>query len=93
VEGAGFGDRRGVLGVGTGVQVAVAVGLLGAQQNDVGGEVDEHPRVQLDVGVDSANPYGAVLDHLRDAHALRPGVGQVELCGDAAFEQVEMLRP
>ena len=35
----------------------------------------------------------AVLDHLRDADALRSGVGEVELCGDPLLEQVEMFRP
>jgi hypothetical protein len=43
--------------------------------------------------VDGADVDGAVFDQLSDAHALRPGVSQVELGGDAAFEQVEMLRP
>jgi len=49
--------------------------------------------VQLDVGVDGADVDGAVLNHLRDTHALRPGVREVELRGDAALEEVEMLRP
>src|ERR1700682_6125589 len=54
VEGGGFGDRRGVLGIGAGVEVAVPVGLLGAEQHDVGSQVDEHPGVQLDGGVEGA---------------------------------------
>ena len=57
------------------------------------GQVNEHPRVQLDVGVDRADVHGAVFDHLRDAHALGPGVCQIELGRDAAFEEVEVLLP
>ena len=89
----GLRDRRRVLGVGTGEQIAVAVSLRRAQQRDVGGQVGEHPRVQLDVGVDGADADLAVLHHLRDADTLGSGVGEVELCGDLLLEQVEMFRP
>ena len=89
----GLSDRRRVLGVGTGEQVAISVGLRRAQQRDVGGQVGEHPRVQLDVGVDGADADLAVLHHLRDADTLGSGVGEVELCGDLLLEQVEMFRP
>ena len=54
------------------------VGRRRAEQHDIRGQVDEHPRVQLDVGVDGADVHRAVLDHLRDPHALRARVGQVE---------------
>lgn len=93
VEGAGFGDRRGVLGVRSGVEVAVAVGLLRTQQHDMRGKVDEHAGIELDVGVDGADVHGAVLDHLRDPHALRPRVGQIQLGRYAALEQVEVFGP
>ena len=38
------------------------------------------------------NFENAVLQELRNAQALRAGVGEVELARDAMFEQVEMLR-
>ena len=42
--------------------------------------------------MDGADLERAVLQELRDAQALRAGVGEVELAGDAALEQVEVLR-
>ncbi len=77
--------------LGAGVQVALAVGLLGAQQRHVRGEVDEHPRVQLDVGVDRPDLDLAVCEQLRHAHALRAGVGEIETAGHAALEDVQVL--
>ena len=70
---------------GPGVQVAVAVGLRRAQQRDVGGQVDEHPRVQLDVGVDGADAAPVPSSTICAMRTLcGPGVGEVELRGDAA---------
>ena len=88
--------------LGAGVEVAVAVGLLGAQQRDIRCQVDEHARVELDIGVDRADLERAVLQQLRDAHALRAGVGEVELaampfsnrsrCSARTIEQISMCR-
>ncbi len=67
----GLCDRRRVLCVGTGEQVAVSVRLRRAQERDVRGQIGEHPRVQLDVGVDGADPHLTVVHHLRDADTIR----------------------
>ena len=54
-------------------------------------QVDEQARIELGVGMDGADFEQAVLQELRDAQALRAGIGEVELVGDAPLEQVEVL--
>ena len=44
------------------IQVPVTVGLVAHSSDDVGTQVDDHPRVQLDVGVYRADLDGAVVD-------------------------------
>jgi hypothetical protein len=41
--------------------------------------------------VDRADRHRAIRDQLRDPHALRAGVGKVELGRDALLEQVQVL--
>ena len=84
VEGRRLDDGRRVLGIRAGVEVALAVGLLGTDQRHVGHQVDEHPRVQLDIGVNGADFELAVFEELCQAHALRTGESEIELAGDAA---------
>jgi len=91
VEGGGLGDHRRVFRARSGEQVPVAVGLRGAQQDDVGNQVDEHPRVQFHVGVDGADLDGAVGDQPGHPHALLPGVGEVDPPADSLLEDVQML--
>ena len=90
-EGGGLDQRRRVFGARAGVEVACAVGLEAGDEHDVRRQVDVQAPIELDVGVDRADLEHAVLQELRDAQALRAGVGEVELAGDAALEQVELL--
>ncbi|MNZ20387.1 hypothetical protein D3C78_374420 [compost metagenome] len=90
-EGGGLHQGRGVLGAGAGVDVAFAVGHEAGHQGDIGDEVHQEARVELDVGVDGADFQQAVFQQLADAQALRTGEGEVELAGDAPFEQVQVL--
>jgi ubiquinone biosynthesis protein UbiJ len=41
--------------------------------------------------VDRADFQQAVFEQLADAQALGAGEGEIELAGDAAFEQVQVL--
>lgn len=90
-EGRGLDEGRGVLGVGTGVEVAVPVGGVGGDQGHLGDQVDEQPPVQLDVRVNGADLHLAVREQLGDAGGLGTGVGEVGLARDAVLEQVEVL--
>ena len=91
-ERGGLGDRRRVLGVRAREEIPLAVGLRPAQEDHAGNQVDEHPGIELDVGVNGADFDGPVADHLGHPNALRAGEGQIELAGDAALEEVEVLR-
>ncbi len=90
-EGRGFDQRRGVLGARAGVDVALAVGGEAGHQRDVGDQVHQEARIELDVGVDGADFQQAVFQQLADAQALRAGEGEVELARDLPFEQVQVL--
>jgi hypothetical protein len=92
LEGGRFDQRRRVLGARPRVQVAGAVGLVAGHHHHVRRQVDVQARVQLDVGVQRADLQRALLQELRDAQALRAGEREIELAGDAALEQVEVLR-
>ncbi len=92
-EGGGLHQRGRVLGAGAGVEVAIAVGLVAGDQHDIGREIHIEPRVQLDVRVDRADFKLAIFQELRDAQALRAGVGKVQFPGNAALEQVEVFHP
>jgi hypothetical protein len=73
------------------VQVAGAVGLVAGHHDDVGRQVDIQAAVQLDIGVQGAHLQRAFLQELRNAQALGAGEREVQLVGDAALEQVEVL--
>lgn len=90
-EGGRLYQCRRVFGAGAGVQVTVAVGHEAGHQGNIGNQVDQQPRVKLDVGVDGADFEQAIFQQLADAQALRAGKGKVELAGDTAFEQVQVL--
>ena len=92
VEGGRFHQCRRVFGAGAGVQVALAVGHVAGHQHHVGRQVHVQPRIQFHVRVQGAHLQHAVLQQLRDAQALGAGKGEIELVGDAALEQVEVLR-
>ncbi len=91
LEGGRLDHGRRVLGVGAGIEVAVAVGALGGDQRHVGRQIDEVAGEQLEIGMDRAELDLAAEQHGGDARRLRAGIGEVELAGDAALEQVEML--
>ena len=86
-----FDQCRGVFGARAGVDVAGAVGHEPGREHDVGNQVHHQPRIEFDVGVDRADFQQAVFEQLADAQALGAGEGEIELAGDAAFEQVQML--
>ena len=91
MEGGRLGDHRRVFRARAGEQVPVAVGLRRAQQDDVGNQVDEHPRVQLHVGVDGADLDGPVRDQPGHPHALLPSEGEVDPPADPLLEHIQML--
>ena len=93
MEGRRLDDGRCVLGIRAGVQVALAVGLLGADQRHVGHQVDEHPCIEFDIGVDGPDFQLPVFEELRQANALRTGEREIELASDAPLEQRQMFRP
>ncbi len=84
-------QRRGVFGAGPGVQVAFTVGHEACHQGHVGDQIDQQPRVQLDISVDRADFEQAVFKQLANAQALWPREGKIQLAGDAALEQVQVL--
>jgi hypothetical protein len=92
VESGRLDNGRRVFGVRAGVEVALAIGLLGADQRHVGHQVHEHPGIQLDIRVNGADLKLAVLKQLGQANALRTGVREIELAGDASLEQRQVLR-
>jgi hypothetical protein len=92
VKRRGFDNDRGVLGIGSRVDVAVLVRPLGADENDVWHQIHEQPGVELDVGMDGTDREFSVLEKLREPQALRSGEGKVNLFGDTEFEQREVLR-
>ena len=91
LERGGLDDRRRVLGVGAGVEVAFAVGGLGADQRHLGRQIDEVAGEELEVGVDRADRDPAAAGQPRQPRALRPGEAEVETAGDAVLEQVQVF--
>jgi hypothetical protein len=85
-------DGRRVLGIGTGIQVAVSVRRLGGDQGHARRQVDEVAAEQFQVGVDCADVQLAGGRQFRDASGLRSGERKVELGSDAPFKHVEVLR-
>jgi hypothetical protein len=61
-------------------------------QRDLGREVDEIAREQLEVGMDRADLDRAGRHELGQPSALRPGEAEVEPPRDAVLEDVEVLR-
>ncbi|MGY2809119.1 hypothetical protein ACVIHF_005849 [Bradyrhizobium sp. USDA 4506] len=90
-ERRGLGDGRRVLGVRTGVQIAVAIGLVGHDERNLRRQIHQHPRVKLEIGMDRADPQRLGGDELGKAAALRAGKGEVQAVGDAALEHREMI--
>ena len=86
-----FDQRRGIFGARAGVDVAGAVGHETGREHDVGDQVHHEAGIEFDVGVDGADFEQAVFEQLADAQALGAGEGEVELAGDATFEQIKML--
>ncbi len=85
-------DRRRVLGVRAGVEVAIAIGADRGDQRDVRGKIDEVAGEELEISVNRPQFDLAAEQHARDARRLRTGIGIVQLLGDAAVEQVEVFR-
>jgi hypothetical protein len=90
LEGGRLDDGGRVLGVGAGVEIAVAVGLHGGDQGDVRRQIHEVAGKQLDIGMDGPELDLAGCQRARDRGPLLPRIGEVELARDAALEQVEV---
>ena len=82
---------RRVLGVGTGVEIAVAIGADGRDEGDMRRQVDEIAREKLEIGVHRSELDLAAEQHARDAGRLRARIGVVEPPGDTRLEDVEMF--
>ena len=83
--------RRRVLGVGAGIEIAVAIGADGRDQGHLRREVDEIAGKEFEIGVDGAELDLAAKQQPRDAGCLRSGIGIIELARDALLEHIEML--
>ena len=92
VESRRLDNGRRVFGIRTGVEIAVAVGLLGANQRHVRHQIREHPRVEFYIGVNGADLELAVFEELRQAYALRTSESKIEFASDAPLEQRQMFR-
>jgi hypothetical protein len=57
-ERCSFNDCGRVLGVRTGIEIAVAVGLVGDNQRDLWRQVHQRARVKFEIGVDRADLEG-----------------------------------
>ena len=90
-ESRGFGDGRRVLGVRAGIEVAVAVGLVGDDKRDVRRQVHQHAGIEFEIGVDRADLHRAVRDQFGELAALRSGKGEIQPVRDAALEHGEMI--
>ena len=91
-ERGGLDDRRRVLGVGAGVEVAGGVGGLRRDQRDARRQVDEvAARTARGRCGSRRSRCGRCRHELREPRALRPGEREVELRRDAALEHVEVL--
>ena len=85
-------DRRGVLGVRAGVEIALGIGRLRRDQAHLRRQVDEVACEEFEVGVDRADLHAAGRDELREPAALRSREREVESRRDAVLEHVEVLR-
>ncbi len=90
-EGRRFDDQRRLLGIRAGIQITVGVGRVRRDERDVGRQIDEVAREQFEVGVDGPDRDAPVIDHLREAQALRPGEREIDAARDAALEQVHVF--
>ena len=86
-----FDDGGRVLGVRTGVEVAIAVGLVGDDERDLGRQVYQHAGVEFEVGVDGADPERFRCDEFGELAALRSGKGEVQAIRNTALEHVQMF--
>jgi hypothetical protein len=86
-----FGDRGRVLGVRTGVEIAVAIGLVGDDERDLRRQVHQRARVEFEIGVDRADLEGLRRNEFGEPTALRSGVRKIQSVRDAAFEHGEMV--
>ena len=84
-------DGRRIFGIGTGEEIAVRIRLFRAHQGDLRGQIDEHAGVQLDVSVNRADLQLSVFEQLGHAQALRTGKREIELAGNALFEQRQVF--
>ena len=90
-ERRGFDDHRRVLGVRTGIEVAVPVGLVGDHERDARRQIHQHPGIEFEIGVDRADLQRSGRDQFRELAALRAGKGEIQPVGDAALEHGEMI--
>jgi len=91
-EGGRLDDRRRVFGIGTGVEIAVAIRRLCRHQGNPRRQVDEIAAEQFQVGMDCADVELAGGRQLGQPAGLGTGEGKVQFRGDAFFEDVQMLR-
>src|SRR5580700_6187231 len=93
VKGRGLYDHRRVLCVRAGVQVSLPIRLLRANQHHVRGEVDQQPRVELNIGMNRADLHLAVFEQLREPEALWTCEGKVNFLCNSQLEERKVFRP
>ena len=89
----GLHDRRRVFGVGTCVEIALAVRLVRADQSHTWRKVNKHSRVELHIGVDGADLQKPIFEQLGYTQTLRSGKTEVDATRDAPLEELQMFGP
>src|SRR3981081_2269248 len=84
-------NNGGVLSVGSGEEIPLAVGLLCTHKDDVWDEIAQQASVQLDVSMDRANFKDPVLEYLCNTKALGSCKREDHLLCNSEFEQREVL--
>jgi hypothetical protein len=86
-----FDEGGRVLGVGTRIEIAVAVGLVGDDERDLRRQVHQHAGVEFEIGVNCADLESVRRDEFGEPAALRSSVSKIQPGRDAAFEHGEMV--
>ena len=90
-ESRGLGDGRRVFGIGAGVEVAVAIGLVGDDQRHPWRQVDHHASIEFEIGMDRPDLHRPARDQFGELAALRSRESEIQPVRDAALEHSQMF--
>jgi len=92
-ESGRFDNRWRVLGIWPSKKVSVPIPLRGANQGHIRDQIDEHPSIELDVGMDRSNLQAAIFKQLGDPQTLRAGIREIDFSRDPVLEEIKVLAP